>query len=136
MSQSADTKIIPNYKQFEKKNIAPVYFLMSYHVFDRVWHDGLLFKLKSFLLALYYLILKSYLEYWFFTIKHNSSYSSNYKDNARVIPRRSDLSPILYNIYTEDFPKGQTAKVSLTTLTTYPNETNNACIKQRTLKIE
>jgi len=37
------------------------YFLEIYQVFDRVWHDGLLYKLKRFLQLAYYLIIKSYL---------------------------------------------------------------------------
>jgi hypothetical protein len=43
--------------------------------FDKVWHEGLLFKLKKFLPAPYYLLLKSYLENRTFCVRVNNSYS-------------------------------------------------------------
>jgi len=102
---------------FEKKEHCPGVFLDIAQAFDRVWHDGLLFKLKSFLPAPYFLILKSFLEDRFFTVKHNNSYSPYYKLNAGV-PQGSDLSPILYNIYTYDLPR-----TNHTTLATYADDT-------------
>lgn len=102
---------------FEKKEHCPGVFLDIAQAFDRVWHDGLLFKLKLILPAPYFLIIKSYLEDRFFTIKYNNSYSPYYKINAGV-PQGSDLSPTLFNIYTSDVPK-----TSHTTLATYADDT-------------
>jgi hypothetical protein len=47
---------------FEEKKFCPGVFLDIGQVFGRVWHNGLLFKLNSFLPPPYYLIIKSYLE--------------------------------------------------------------------------
>lgn len=50
----------------EEKQYYTGAFLDVSQAFDRVWHAGLLFKLKHFLPPSYYLILKSYLEDRFF----------------------------------------------------------------------
>jgi hypothetical protein len=68
-----------------------------------VWHDGLLFKLKHFPPAPYYLILKSYLENRSFSVRINNSISISHLIEAGV-PQGSDLSPLLYNVYTSDIP--------------------------------
>ncbi|KAL4126953.1 hypothetical protein QTP88_011151 [Uroleucon formosanum] len=54
---------------FETKQYCPGVFLDISKAFDRVWHDGLLFKLKHFLPSPYYLILKSYLENRSFSVR-------------------------------------------------------------------
>jgi retron-type reverse transcriptase len=105
----------------EKKEQCPYVFFEIAQAFDRVCHDGLLFKFKSFLPAPYFLILKSYLEDRYFTVKHNNSYSPYHKIKAGV-PQGSDLSPIFYNIYiyiyTSDIPK-----TNHTILATYADDT-------------
>jgi len=89
---------------FEKKEPCHGVFVDIAQAFDRVWHNGLLLKLKSFLPAPYFPILKSYLEDRYFTVKFNNSYSVYHKIKAGV-PQGSDLSPIIYNIYTSDISK-------------------------------
>lgn len=42
---------------FESKQFCPAVFLEISQAFDRVWHDGLLFKLKHFLPSLYFLLI-------------------------------------------------------------------------------
>ena len=101
----------------KKKEHCPGVFLDITQVFDCVWHNGLLFKLKSFLSAPYFLILKSFFENRFFTVKHNNFYSPYYKLKAGV-PQGNDLSPILYNIFTSDLPR-----TNHTTLATYADNT-------------
>jgi hypothetical protein len=80
-------------------------------------HDGLLFKLKSFLPAPYFFILKYYLKDRYFTINYKNSYSPYHKIKTGV-SQGNDLSPILYNIYTSDIPK-----TNHTTLATYASDT-------------
>lgn len=46
----------------KNKENCPGVFLDIIQAFVCVWHDGLLYKLKLFLLAPYFLILKSFLE--------------------------------------------------------------------------
>ncbi|KAL4107116.1 hypothetical protein QTP88_018548 [Uroleucon formosanum] len=71
--------------------------------FDRVWHDGLLYKLKKFLPPTYYLLIKSYLTDRFFQVRHGSALSDLASINAGV-PQGGILSPILYNIFASDQP--------------------------------
>jgi hypothetical protein len=81
--------------------------------FDRVCHEGLLFKLKGTLPFTYYLILKSYLTDRFFQVSHDASLSSIHPMLAGV-PQGSILGPILYSTYTADIPFHP-----LTTLSTF-----------------
>jgi len=71
--------------------------------FDKVWHEGLLFKLKKFLPAPYYLLLKSYLGNRTFCVRVNNSYSSNFQILAGV-PQGNDIAPFLYSIFAHDTP--------------------------------
>lgn len=57
---------------FEEKKIYPEVFLDSGQAFNRIWYDGLLFKVKSFLLPAYYLIIKSFLENKSFVVRLNN----------------------------------------------------------------
>jgi len=88
---------------FESKQFCPAIFLDISQAFDRVWHDGLLFKLKHFLPSPYFLLIKSYLDNRSFSVRHKNEFSTILKIKAGV-PQGSDLSPLLYNIYTSDMP--------------------------------
>ncbi|VVC42838.1 Endonuclease/exonuclease/phosphatase,Reverse transcriptase domain [Cinara cedri] len=101
----------------ETKQYCPRAFLDVSQAFDRVWRDGLLVKSKLFLPAPYYLILKSYLEERFFAVRHGNS-MSNYHKIIAGVPQGSDLSPILYNIFTYDIPQ-----TTDTILATYADDT-------------
>uniref|UniRef100_A0A2S2QCP3 Putative RNA-directed DNA polymerase n=1 Tax=Sipha flava TaxID=143950 RepID=A0A2S2QCP3_9HEMI len=89
---------------FENKEYCPGVFLDLAQALDRVWHDGLLYKFKSFLPAPYYLIILSYLCDRTFAVRQGDSTSSYFPISAGV-PQGSDLSPDLFNIYTSDIPK-------------------------------
>jgi len=58
----------------EKIYCSGAFFDVS-QAFDRVWYLGLLYKLKLILPSHYYLILKSYLEDRFFSVRVGSSFS-------------------------------------------------------------
>lgn len=64
--------------------------------FGRVWHQGLLYKLKSNLRGTMYQILKSHIEEKYFVVRYETTV---------LYPKRSDvlqgsvLGPILYLIY-------------------------------------
>jgi retron-type reverse transcriptase len=87
----------------ELKKICTVAFLDVAQAFDRVWHLGLLYKLKKVLPTDYYLILKSYLSHRYFQTKVNFEISSYHPIQAGV-PQGSVLGPILYLIFTADIP--------------------------------
>lgn len=78
-------------------------FLDVAQAFDRVWHDGLLYKLKESLPFTYYLILKSFLSFRYFSVRENNTFSSIYPVRAGV-PQGSVIAPRLYNHYTADKP--------------------------------
>jgi hypothetical protein len=85
--------------------------------FDTVWHDGLLFKLKTLFPAPYYLILKSYLDNRTFKVRHNLEHSKQFPIAAGVL-QGSDIAPFLYTIYTSDLPTSEN-----TILGTYADDT-------------
>jgi len=68
-----------------------------------VWHEGLLYKLKTFLPPTYYLLIKSYLTERAFQIRHCSAVSTIGSICAGV-PQGGILSPILFNIFVSDQP--------------------------------
>lgn len=86
----------------EKKYTSGVFLDVS-AAFDKVWHEGLLFKLKKILCNNYYPILKSFLEDRFFRVRQGSAYS-DFKAIEAGVPQGAILSPVLYNIFTSDLP--------------------------------
>lgn len=72
--------------------------------FDSVWHNGLIFKLIRFNFPpMLIKIIQSFLSERTFSVYIGSNHSSQY-DILAGCPQGSCLSPILYNIYTADFP--------------------------------
>jgi len=88
----------------ERKQYCTGLFLDIAQAFDRVWHDGLLYKLKKFMPAQLFLILKSFLSNRKFTVRQGNSFSPQHNIAAGV-PQGSDLAPDLFNIYTSDIPR-------------------------------
>ncbi|KAL4149704.1 hypothetical protein QTP88_003582 [Uroleucon formosanum] len=101
----------------ELKKYCSGVFLDVAQAFDKVCHNGLLHKLKTNFPAPYYLILKSYLTHRSFQVNINNSISNQFMINAGV-PQGSDLSLLLYLIYTADIPT-----TSCTILNTFANDT-------------
>ena len=102
---------------FENKKYCPGVFLDVAQAFDRVWHNGLLYKLKLFLPAPYYLLIHSYLKNRSFSVRQGNYFSSTFHIQAGV-PQGSDLSPDLFNIFTSDIPQSDN-----TILATYADDT-------------
>lgn len=91
-------------KALETKEYCSGVFLDVQQAFDKVWHEGLLYKLKRSLPHNMFLLLKSYIENRIFYVKINNATSSFYEIKAGV-PQGSVLGPTLYLIYTADVPE-------------------------------
>jgi hypothetical protein len=76
-------------------------FLDIQQAFNKVWHEGLLYMLKSKLPGQLYLVLKSYLEERYFQVKPDNTLSDYHLIKAGV-PQGSIIRPLLYLIYTAD----------------------------------
>jgi hypothetical protein len=78
-------------------------FLDISQAFDKVWHAGLLYKLRHALSLNYFLLLKSYLHNRHSRVKVGNDYSELTSIHAGV-PQGSILGPPLYLLYTADLP--------------------------------
>ena len=104
-------------KDLQRKRYCSAAFLDISQAFDKVWHIGLLYKLKLYLPPQYFLILKSYLQNRHFFVKMQNEQSSLQSIDAGV-PQGSVLGPILYLLYTADLPTSEK-----TTLSTFADDT-------------
>lgn len=90
-------------KAIDDKKYCTAVFLDISQAFDRVWHEGLLFKLKKALPTNYFIFLKSYLSNRRFFVKQGNEITSLRNINAGV-PQGSIMGPILYLLFTHDLP--------------------------------
>ena len=80
-------------------------FLDVEKAFDKVWHTGLLFKLKHLGVPFYLQdIINSFISDRTYRVKVNSALSQTRTIRAGV-PQGSALSPLLFNVYFSDIPK-------------------------------
>lgn len=86
----------------EEMKYCPGVFLDISQAFDRVWHDGLMYKVRL-QLPEFYGIINSFIRGRRFTVKHGIS-SSPIRDARAGVPQGSVLGPILYSVFTADIP--------------------------------
>lgn len=91
-------------KALEERKVCSSLFLDVSQAFDKVWHEGLLYKLQRDLPKQFYQILKSYLTERCFRIKYDGEFSQ-VKNIAAGVPQGSVLGPLLYQLYTRDIPR-------------------------------
>lgn len=90
----------------EKKRVCVAIFLDISMAFDKVWHQGLLYKLRCILPTNHCELLESYLGNRTFRVRFGGSYSK-FKYIYAGIPQGSCLGPILYNLFTRDVPEAE-----------------------------
>ena len=84
-------------------------FLDISKAFDKVWHDGLIFKLKSYgVEGELFLLLKKYLHNREQRVVLNGQ-TSEWKKIYSGVPQGSVLDPLLFLIYINDVPDGITS---------------------------
>lgn len=101
----------------ENKQFCSAVFLDISQAFDRVWHMGLLYKIKNQLPHSFYSILASYLNKRCFEVKVQNETSELY-DISSGVPQGSILGPVLYLIFTADIPKKEDTMIA-----TYADDT-------------
>ena len=90
--------------QFNRKKKASGIFFDIASAFDKVWHNGLLYKLIKLKIPNYIICwLKSFLADRNFEVKINSAISLKYKIRTGV-PQGAALSPILFSLFINDIP--------------------------------
>lgn len=95
----------------EEKKICTTIFLDVAQAFDKVWHQGLEYKLRRDLPRQYSDIMSSYISDRHFRVKIDNEYSTLRKIKAGV-PQGSVLGPILYLLYTRDLPNPTDATIA------------------------
>lgn len=81
--------------------------------FDRVWHDGLVYKLRSFEFPLYLIAcVESFLRNRRLRVRVGKDLSTSRSIGAGV-PQGSKLSPVLFNVYCADIPTRARVEIAL-----------------------
>lgn len=95
---------------FESKQYCTSAFLDISQAFDKVWHEGLLYKAKKLLPINFYLFIKSYIQNRLFYVQEADEISK-LKCIRAGVPQGSVMGPILYLLFTSDLPQSEIAVI-------------------------
>lgn len=90
-------------ESLEKRMYCTGIFLDVQAAFDKVWHNGLLYKIKRVIPDPYYSVLFSFIKNRSFKVRQGQTCSTAHAINAGV-PQGAILSPTLYSLFTADLP--------------------------------
>lgn len=100
-------------KNFKRKKSTGMIFLDVEKAFDRVWHNGLLYKMLKLGFPLQLIkTVRSFLSERTFSVFIKGQLSET-KDVKYGVPQGAVLSPTLYNIYTHDIVRETTNNIAL-----------------------
>jgi hypothetical protein len=92
-------------RAFNLKKATGAVFLDVEKAFDRVWHKGLLHKLRAIALpTILFNVIKSYLKDRVFDIRVGDA-RSPLRPLTAGVPQRISLSPLLFALYVRDVPQ-------------------------------
>lgn len=91
-------------KAFDEKDVCSATFLDITEAFDRVWHDGLLYKLSRLIPRYLFDLLENYLSNRTFSVRIDGETTSRIGNIRAGVPQGSILGPVLYSIYSSDMP--------------------------------
>lgn len=103
------TNLIEN--TLENNKVCATVFLDVAQAFDKVWHEGLKYKLKKMLPRQFADILESYITNRAFRVRQEDAVSE-LKEIKAGVPQGSVLGPVLYLLYTCDIPDIQNITIA------------------------
>ena len=87
-------------------------FLDISKMFDRVWHDGLLFKMEKIVIGNLFQLIKSFLSVRFQRVQLNGQ-TSDWETIQAGVPQGSILGPLFFLIYINDLTGNLNSNIKL-----------------------